>query len=59
VFYDPNEGWAVFIESLNVLETFVDGAWVDFGSAIDHGALTGTGDDDHLQYLHVDGPAVA
>jgi len=25
------------------------------GSAIDHGALNGTGDDDHLQYLHVDG----
>lgn len=55
VFYDPNEGWAVFVESLNVLETFVDGAWIDFGSAIDHGALNGTGDDDHLQYLHVDG----
>ena len=55
VFYDPNEGWAVFVESINVLETFVDGAWVDFGSAIDHGALNGTGDDDHLQYLHVDG----
>ena len=55
VFYDPNEGWAVFIESINVLDTFVDGAWIDFGSAIDHGALNGTGDDDHLQYLHVDG----
>lgn len=54
-FFAPGEGWAVFVEDANVLETFVDGGWIDFGSAIDHGALNGLSDDDHEQYLHVDG----
>lgn len=32
----------------------VDASFIDFGS-IDHGALSGLGDDDHLQYIRVDG----
>lgn len=54
-FFTPNEGWAVFIEDVDLLEVYNSTAWVAFGSAIDHGALAGLGDDDHTQYLLVDG----
>jgi hypothetical protein len=32
----------------------IDGSLIDFG-AIDHGGLSGLGDDDHVQYLLIDG----
>lgn len=55
VFFVPDEGWAVFIEDIDLLKTFQSGDWVSFGSAIDHGNLAGLGDDDHPQYLKDDG----
>jgi hypothetical protein len=54
-FFTPSEGWAVFIEDVDLLKVFQSGDWVAFGSAIDHGNLAGLGDDDHTQYLLVDG----
>jgi len=57
VFFDPNDGWAVFLEDVDLLKVYDSGQadWIAFGSAIDHGALAGLGDDDHTQYLLVDG----
>jgi len=57
VFFDPNEGWAVFLEDVDLLKVYDSGQsdWIAFGSAIDHGALAGLADDDHSQYLLVDG----
>lgn len=54
-FFVPEEGWAVFIEDIDLLKVFQAGDWVAFGSAIDHGNLSGLNDDDHTQYLLVDG----
>jgi len=57
VIFDPNDGWAVFLEDVDLLKVYDSGQadWIAFGSAIDHGALAGLGDDDHTQYLLVDG----
>jgi len=54
-FFAPDEGWAVFIEDIDLLKVYQAGDWVAFGSAIDHGNLSGLSDDDHTQYLLVDG----
>lgn len=54
-FFDPNEGWATFLEDVDLLKVFNNTDWIEFGSAIDHGALAGLGDDDHTQYLLVSG----
>jgi len=54
-FFVPDEGWAVFLEDTNLLKVYDASDWIEFGSAIDHGALAGLGDDDHTQYLLVDG----
>lgn len=56
-FFTPNEGWATFVEDIDLLKVYDSGVtdWIEFGSAIDHGALAGLSDDDHTQYLLVDG----
>lgn len=54
-FFAPNDGWSIFIEDIDLLEVYNAGSWVAFGSAIDHGALAGLGDDDHTQYILADG----
>lgn len=54
-FITPNEGWAVFIEVDDRLVTYDGTNWVKFGSTLNHGVLGGLGDDDHTQYLLVDG----
>ena len=51
----PNEGMAVWEEDDNRLWVYADTTWVQFGSTLDHGALEGLADDDHTQYLLVDG----
>jgi hypothetical protein len=58
-FGDPSEGWAVFLEDIDVLKTFSGSDWVQFGSTIAHDTLIGLGDDDHTQYLHEDGRRAA
>jgi len=55
VFDAPSEGWAVFIEDVDELKVYNGTNWVQFGSTLDHGALQGLADDDHTQYLLVDG----
>ena len=51
-FTTPNDGFAVWLEDVNVQKVYNGTAWVLFGSTIDHGNLIGTGDDDHNQYLN-------
>ena len=53
-FYAPDEGTATFIEDEDLLKVY-QGSWMPFGSAINHGSLTGLGNDDHTQYVLVDG----
>jgi len=55
VFFAPSEGWAVFIEDIDLLKVYDGTGWIAFGSAIDHGNLAGLSDDDHTQYLRTDG----
>lgn len=54
-FYVPDEGTATFIENEDLLKVYQNGSWMPFGSAINHGSLTGLGNDDHTQYVLVDG----
>jgi len=51
----PNDGTAVWEEDDDRLWVYNGTDWVQFGSTIDHGTLTGLGDDDHTQYLLVNG----
>jgi Protein of unknown function (DUF2793) len=51
----PNEGFASWVEDLDALYVYNGSAWVRFGSTVDHGNLNGLGDDDHTQYILVDG----
>jgi len=46
-----SEGMAVWVEDEDKLYVYNGSAWVKFGSTIDHGTLSGLGDDDHTQYL--------
>ncbi|MBA7713404.1 hypothetical protein ES703_122406 [subsurface metagenome] len=54
-FTTPNTGFACMVEDETKNYTFNGTAWVTFGSTVDHGALTGLGDDDHPQYTRADG----
>ena len=54
-FYVPDEGTATFIENEDLLKVYQNGSWMPFGSAINHGSLTGLSNDDHTQYVLVDG----
>jgi len=53
--YAPNEGFTTFVEDENKYYVYYDGAWAPMGEGIDHGDLVGLDDDDHLQYILVDG----
>lgn len=53
-FQEPEEGFAAWVEDEDKLYIYVN-SWQIFGSVIDHGNLVGLGDDDHLQYLRIDG----
>lgn len=54
-FKTPDEGAAAWVEDKDSLYVFNSTDWVQFGSSSDHGALSGRLDDDHPQYLLVDG----
>lgn len=49
-FETPNEGFAAWVEDEDKLYVYNGAAWVTFGSTVDHGNLSGLGDDDHTQY---------
>ncbi|MBA7674080.1 hypothetical protein ES703_82287 [subsurface metagenome] len=51
-FTTPDEGFAVWIEDVGKQKVYNGSAWVAFGTTVDHGNLTGLGDDDHSQYLN-------
>lgn len=51
----PNEGMTTFVETLDKFYLYYNGSWAPMGEGIDHGDLTGLGDDDHPQYILVDG----
>jgi len=53
--WTPTETFAAWVQDEDVLYVYNGAAWVKFGSTVDHGNLTGRGDDDHLQYLLVNG----
>lgn len=59
VFTTPDEGTAVMVEDENRVYLYDDahptGTWIVFGGVVDHGALLGLNDDDHPQYLLIDG----
>ena len=55
VFAAPAEGWAAFNETTDTYRMFNGLVWGNFGAVVDHGSLTGLGDDDHTQYLLVSG----
>ena len=50
----PNEGFAAWVEDVDAVYVFDSAAWVRLGTIVDHGNLTGLGDDDHLQYVPTD-----
>lgn len=58
-FFEPNDGWTVWIEAENKSrvynDSYPDGEWVKMSSTVSHGSLSGLGADDHTQYLLVDG----
>jgi hypothetical protein len=56
IFYQPRDGWIVWIADENTAIVYASGAWsVSFGGGggvTDHGVLTGLADDDHPHYLN-------
>jgi len=54
-FYTPNEGFACRVEDEDRNYTYNGSSWVTFGSTVDHGNLIGLADDDHTQYILVNG----
>lgn len=55
VYAVPNEGFCCRVEDIDLQKVYNGAAWVTFGSTVDHGNLNGLGDDDHEQYIKVDG----
>ena len=51
----PLEGYAAWFTNLDKNYTYNGSSWVAFGSTVDHGNLSGLGDDDHTQYPLVAG----
>ena len=47
----PLEGYAAWFSDLDKNYTFNGTSWVLLGSTVDHGNLSGLGDDDHTQYI--------
>lgn len=59
IYIEPNEGFTTWIEADNENRLYDDeypnGDWILMSGTVNHGGLTGLGDDDHTQYLHLDG----
>jgi hypothetical protein len=55
VFTTPTEGFVAYNQTTDEFRLFDGVAWGTFGAVLDHGSLTGLGDDDHTQYLLVSG----
>ena len=53
--YPPNEGFTTFVEDEDKYYVYYNGSWAPMGEGIDHGDLIGLDDDDHPQYILVDG----
>jgi len=51
----PDDGTVTKVEDENIFVHYNGTIWQAFGIVIDHGNLTGLGDDDHPQYLLVTG----
>lgn len=51
----PNEGFTLEVENVNIVFTYTGAAWVQFGNVVSHSALLNLLNDDHPQYLLVDG----
>jgi len=54
-FFTPSEGWVTYNTTTDTFRLFDGSSWGTFAATLDHGALQGLGDDDHTQYLLVDG----
>ena len=46
----PVNGMVIYNETTNAFNKYENSAWVDLGSGVDHGGLSGLTDDDHTQY---------
>ena len=55
VYTTPRAGLAAYVEDEGAYFVYSGSNWVRIGSVIDHGLLGGLADDDHTQYLHIDG----
>ncbi len=55
VFNAPSEGWVVRDNTTDSFLLYDGVSWGAFEINLDHGALSGLGDDDHTQYLLVNG----
>lgn len=55
VFAIPNEGFTTRVMDENLLYIHDGTAWGPLAATIDHGALIGLADDDHTQYLLING----
>ena len=54
-FDSPVNGWVITIANSATIYRFTGTAWVDVSTSIHHGDLIGLGDDDHTQYIRIDG----
>jgi hypothetical protein len=54
-FGPPEAGWITYDQSVPQFVQYNGVAWAPFGTAVDHGSLLGLLDDDHPQYLLVNG----
>lgn len=55
VYIAPSEGMCTWVEDENKLYIYNGTSWVEFSINLDHGSLVGLADDDHTQYLLVNG----
>jgi hypothetical protein len=55
VYTVPNEGATTMVEDENKFYTFDGATWALWETTQDHGQLLGLGDDDHVQYILVNG----
>jgi hypothetical protein len=55
VYSTLSDGMATWVEDENRLKIFDGASWTTFETTLDHGSITGLGDDDHTQYFKVVG----
>jgi len=55
IYIDPNAGFATYVEDEDIVYVYDGSSWSQLGFTVDHGSLQGLGDDDHTQYILVDG----